>query len=276
MSAKPEVPDAWDADWESQADKLANQPTPPSEKKVSSKVTKAQRRAQQAEFNRQLWAEAESPQTFHYVEARSEVPLKQDFKPTVTLLSRRPQITPRQSSSSGGIDGATARIGQLGLDDEGDTDEDPNQPRELTFEERQAIALKNREERQRKYEEARERLFGSPSATNSGNSSPGSTTPPRQNQPGEGRGKGKGRGGQRDYREKRDSSTASSKSRQQLYDPASSNRVGSTLQRRDRPQGDRDDAEKQNAPQQPLRTPRGPDGSGRGGFGFANRGARGG
>jgi hypothetical protein len=99
MSAKPEVPDAWDADWESQADvslitlrcpvseelllrtpilafwalrlrsryfyidmldvqKLGDSPTPPSDKKVSSKVTKAQRRAQQAEFNRQLWAEA--------------------------------------------------------------------------------------------------------------------------------------------------------------------------------------------------------------------------
>ncbi|KAJ5380222.1 uncharacterized protein N7496_002650 [Penicillium cataractarum] len=277
MSAKPEVPDAWDVDWESQADKLADQPTPPAEKKVSSKVTKAQRRAQQAEFNRQLWAEAESPQTFHYVEARSEVPLKQDFKPTVTLLSRRPQIASRQSSSSGGIDGATAGIGQLGLDDEGDSDEDSSKPHQPTFEERQAIALKNREERQRKYEEARERLFGSPSATTSGNSSPGSTTPPRQNQPGEGRGKGKGRGGQRDYREKRDSSTASNKSRQQLYDPASPNRSnGSTLQRRDRPQGDRSDTEKQNAPQQPSRTPRGPDGSGRGGFGFANRGARGG
>lgn len=34
------------------------QQSPPQEKKVSSKVTKAQRRAQQAEFNRQLWAEA--------------------------------------------------------------------------------------------------------------------------------------------------------------------------------------------------------------------------
>lgn len=41
--------------------KLASQPTPPPEKKVSSKVTKAQRRAQQAEFNRQLWAEAYVP-----------------------------------------------------------------------------------------------------------------------------------------------------------------------------------------------------------------------
>jgi hypothetical protein len=37
---------------------LADDSTPPPEKKVSSKVTKAQRRAQQAEFNRQLWAEA--------------------------------------------------------------------------------------------------------------------------------------------------------------------------------------------------------------------------
>ncbi|KAJ5905454.1 uncharacterized protein N7473_002370 [Penicillium subrubescens] len=276
MSAKPEVPDAWDADWESQADKLGDRPTPPSEKKVSSKVSKAQRRAQQAEFNRQLWAEAEAPQTFHYVEARSEVPLKSDFKPTVTLLSRRPQIASRQSSASGGVDGAVTGMGQLGLD-EGDSDEDSSKSRQPTFEERQAQALKNREERQRKYEEARERLFGSPSATTSGNSSPGSTTPPRQSQPGEGRGKGKGRGGQRDYREKRDSSSASNKSRQQLYDPASPNRSnGSALQRRDRPQGDRSDADKQNAPQQPLRNPRGPDGSGRGGFGFGTRGARGG
>ncbi|GLI75265.1 hypothetical protein PoHVEF18_003518 [Penicillium ochrochloron] len=277
MSAKPEVPDAWDADWESQADQLGDKPTPPSEKKVSSKVSKAQRRAQQAEFNRQLWAEAEAPQTFHYVEARSEVPLKSDFKPTVTLLSRRPQIATRHSSASGGVDGAVASMGQLGLDDEGDSDEDSNKSRQPTFEERQAMALKNREERQRKYEEARERLFGSPSATTSGNSSPGTTTPPRQSQPSEGRGKGKGRGGQRDYREKRDSSAASNKSRQQLYDPASPNRSnGSALQRRDRPQGDRSDADKQNAPQQPLRNPRGPDGSGRGGFGFGARGARGG
>jgi hypothetical protein len=85
-------PNAWDDDWEKAADVrflppfLLNQDhlfslrqllnsiltdiflalqdlsgdetPPPPEKKVSSKVTKAQRRAQQAEFNRQLWAEA--------------------------------------------------------------------------------------------------------------------------------------------------------------------------------------------------------------------------
>lgn len=44
------------------ADKFQKQPTPPSEssetKKVTSKVSKAQRRAQQAEFNKQIWEEA--------------------------------------------------------------------------------------------------------------------------------------------------------------------------------------------------------------------------
>ncbi|KAJ5388333.1 hypothetical protein N7509_010874 [Penicillium cosmopolitanum] len=275
MSSKPEAPDAWEEDWESQADKLADQPTPPSEKKVSSKVTKAQRRAQQAEFNRQLWAEAETPQTFHFVEARSEVPLKQDFKPPVTLLSRRPQIATRNSASSGGIDRAAAGLGQLGLDDE-DSDEDTNKRAEPTLEERQAIALKNREEKQRKYEEVRERLFGSPSANTSGNSSPGSTTPPRQSQS-EGRGKGKGRGGSggREYREKRDSSTASSTKSKHLFDPSTSAKPnGSSQQRRERQPGNQNSPDKQNTPQQPLRNPRGPDGSGRGGFGFANRGAR--
>ncbi|KAJ5949466.1 hypothetical protein N7454_001050 [Penicillium verhagenii] len=278
MSANPQVPDAWDDDWEPRADALANDPTPPTEKKVSSKVTKAQRRAQQAEFNRQLWAEAETPQTFHFVEARSDVPLKQDIKPAVTLLSRRPQLATRQSRNSG-VDRATAGLRHLGLDAADDDSEDEtDKAPEPTFEERQAIALKNREEKQRKYEEARERLFGSPSANNSGTSSPGSTTPPRQ-QFGEGRGKGKGRGG--NNHQKRDSSAASSKSKH-LYDPTTSTRSnGSHLQRRDRP-GDRSDSEKPSspaspaspAPQQPTRHPRGPDASGRGGFKF-NRGARG-
>ncbi|KAJ5496121.1 hypothetical protein N7539_001237 [Penicillium diatomitis] len=278
MSTNHEVPNAWDADWESQADQLADQPIIAPEKKISSKVSKAQRRAQQAEFNRQLWAEAEAPQTFHYMEARSEVPLKQDFKPTVTLLSRRPQTATRKSPSLGGVDGATAGLGQLGLDDDGDSDDDRSKQRQPTFEERQAMALKNREERQRKYEEARERLFGSPSAPTSGNSTPRSTTPPHHNQSAEGRGKGKGRGGQRDYREKRDSSSVSNRSRQQLYDPASPNRStgGSPFQRRDRSRGDKTDVEKTELPQQPIRNPRGPDASGRGGFGFGPRGARGG
>ncbi|KAJ5133632.1 hypothetical protein N7448_001345 [Penicillium atrosanguineum] len=272
MSANAETPNAWEDDWESQADTLATDPSIEPEKKVSSKITKAQRRAQQAEFNRQLWAEADTPQTFHYVEARSEVvPLKQDIKPAVTLLSRKPQIATRRSTARG-VNGATAGLGQLCLDGEEDDSDDESKSRQPTFEERQAIALKAREEKQRKYEEVRERLFGSPSATTSGTSSPGSTTPPRQNSSGDGRGKGKGRGG-RDY-QKRDSSAASNKSSRHLYDPSTSTKSsGPQLQRRER-QGGQSGSEKPPAPQQPTRSPRGPDGSGRGGFGFANRGAR--
>ncbi|KAJ6089681.1 hypothetical protein N7467_004897 [Penicillium canescens] len=264
------VPDAWEDSWENQVDKLDSTSTPP-EKKVSSKVTKAQRRAQQAEFNRQLWAEAESPETFHFVEARAEVPLKQDFKPAVTLLSRKPQLVTRQTSSSG-VNAAAAGVNQLGLDSDNDSDDEAKPP-EPTPEERQAIALKNREEKQRKYEEVRERLFGSSSATVSGNSSPGSTTPPRQNHSGEGRGRGKGRGSGRDPREKRDSSSASSKSSRHLYDPSSPGKSNAPFSRGGgRPQVERSGSD--TPPQQPLRAPRGPDASGRGGFKFGNRGAR--
>ncbi|RMJ27282.1 hypothetical protein PHISP_01867 [Aspergillus sp. HF37] len=229
MSAKPPAgpSNAWDDDdWESQADKLAGDPTPPSEKKVSSKVTKAQRRAQQAEFNRQLWAEAEQPETFHFLEAKSDVPLKQEYKPAVTLLSRKPQVASRSSDSTA-LESATARIGQLGLTPEDDSDDSENKPPEPTPEERQAMALRNREEKQRKYEEVRERLFGSPSAPTSGSSSPRSSTPPK-----EARGKGKSRGSGRDNKNKRDSSAASGKSKQ-LYDPGQSPKPSPAYLQRD-------------------------------------------
>lgn len=208
---------------------------------------------------------SESTETFHFVEARADVPLKQDFKPAVTLLSRKPQLVTRHSSSSPRtITAATAGLGGLGLDDDEDSDDDTKPP-QPTPEERHAIALKNREEKQRKYEEVRERLFGSPSATASSTSSPGSTTPPRQNSTGEGKGRGKGRGGGRDQ-QKRDSS-------KHLYDPSTSAKSNAPfLQRGGRPLVERSGYDTQ-APQQPVRSPRGPDASGRGGFNF-NRGAR--
>lgn len=173
----------------------------------------------------------------------------------------------------------------MGLNDDDDSEDE--RPPEPTPEERQAIALKNREEKQRKYEEVRERLFGSPSATTSGASSPRSATPPKQF---EGRGKGRSRGGARDNhsvssgnnnnnnnnhsnREKRDQSVASGKSRQ-LYDPGSPAKSPSTNgPRKDKPLTNRNANDM--APQQPYRTPRGPDASGSGGF-RSHRGGRGG
>ncbi|EYE92677.1 uncharacterized protein EURHEDRAFT_532678 [Aspergillus ruber CBS 135680] len=255
----------WDEDWEQQADT-------PTEKKVSSKVTKAQRRAQQAEFNRQLWAEAEQPQTLHFLETQSNVPLKQEFKPTVTVLSRKPQASASRSAATPSI--ATAGMARLALvaDDkveESDEEDEKNKAPEPTPEERQAIAMRSLEERQRKYEEVRERLFGSPSANTSGTSTPRSATPPtRQN---EGRGKGKSRGGGRDnnkenHKEKRDSSSTSSKSRQ-LYDPGNAPRSSPNyVQRKDNQSPGERVGGQQQSPRQPYRHPRGPDVNGRGGF----------
>ncbi|RMD41713.1 hypothetical protein DV735_g3388, partial [Chaetothyriales sp. CBS 134920] len=105
----------------------------------SKKQTKAQKRAQQAEFNRQLWAEAEGPrQTNYFLESRKDVPLRSEFKPPPVLLSRR----------------GPPRIEQ---------------------------AKKDRVEKQRKYEERRQELFGTPSPGVNGASvskSGGSTTVP--------------------------------------------------------------------------------------------------
>ncbi|KAL3470029.1 hypothetical protein BJX99DRAFT_251539 [Aspergillus californicus] len=262
--------DAWGEDWESQADKLDADPTPPPpEKKVSSKVSKAQRRAQQMEFNRQLWAEAEQPETFHFYEATSDVPLKEEFKPNVTVLSRNPVIATRQSSSTGGPASLLRRM-DLNADDS-----DDEKPPEPTPEERQAMALRNREEKQRKYEEVRERLFGTPSAPTSGASSPRSATPPKP----EARGKGRSRGNGRDNNsnntnwDKRDQSIASGKSKQ-LYDPGSPSRPNSSYAKKDRLQsGETSQSDQPQSPRQPIRSPRGPDSSGRGGFG-AHRGAK--
>lgn len=171
----------------------------------------------------------EQPETFHFLEAKSNVPLKQEFKPAVTLLSRKPQVASRPLESPA-LESATARIGQLGLNPENDFDdsEENNDRPEPSPEERQAMALRNREEKQRKYEEVRERLFGSPSAPTSGSSSR-SATPPK-----DGRGKGKSRSGGRNNRNGRDSSAASGNSRQ-LYDPGQNpNSAAVYLQREER------------------------------------------
>lgn len=161
------------------------------------------------------------------------------------------------------------------VEDSDEDDEKQNKPPEPTPEERQAMALRNLEERQRKYEEVRERLFGSPSADASGNSSPRSATPPTR-QP-DSRGKGKSRGGGREnYKEKRDSSSTSSKSRQ-LYDPAGNSGKSSAnyVQRKDsQSPNDRTGGAQHQAPRQPLRNPRGPDPSGRGGFKQGARGSK--
>ncbi|KAH0844753.1 hypothetical protein AYO21_01927 [Fonsecaea monophora] len=301
MSKAP--PDAWEDEWSSTADKLPTPPTETEAKRVSSKVTKAQRRAQQAEFNRQLWAEAEGPrETNYFLESRNIVPLRSEFKPPPILLSRKGPIIQTQSPRP-----PTAGLQDLSLNSskndsagrESSEDEEEVKARELTLAERQARAARDREEKQRKYEERRQELFGTSSASTtlsshqqgaynkSGTSSPGSSTPPgsRSATPNRGRGSRGGRRGAggvggvagNHNMNSRNQSRGGSQHRE-LYDPSYASRPDSTYpqQRREWENGVGSLHNPTGLPplqhvQEPIRAPRGPDGSGRGGFGFAVR-----
>ncbi|OAQ98797.1 hypothetical protein LLEC1_03874, partial [Akanthomyces lecanii] len=216
MGKKTVVPDAWDDDWEAQADQAAKEEAEnPAPEPI---LTKSERLAVHAESNRKLWESAESNETFHYVEAASTIPLAATFKPQVKVLSRKPVIAKR-----GGASGALA---QLSLDDD-----DAKKEVQLSPEEVRARQKREREEKQRKYDEARAKIFGE-SAPSSRGSSPGigTTTPPRpdsrsqqqQQQQGRGRGRGGGRGvdnarAQSDLR--RAAPTAPQVSPGKLFDP---------------------------------------------------------
>ncbi|PMD48706.1 hypothetical protein L207DRAFT_575362 [Hyaloscypha variabilis F] len=143
MSKKSVVPDAWDDDWESQADKAdaaVASATAKADEEV--KVSKAERLAKHAETNRKLWESAEEPETFHFLAARDNVPLKSEFKPTLKVLSRKP--TPKVVQR---IDPATG-LAKMQLEDEDDEEEqkkDQPSPEELRLK-----AQREREEKQKR------------------------------------------------------------------------------------------------------------------------------
>ncbi|CAM1506967.1 Fc.00g066080.m01.CDS01 [Cosmosporella sp. VM-42] len=266
---KMAVPDAWEDDWESQADKSIPEPQ---QAEPQAPLSKAERLAKHAETNRKLWESAETPQTFHYLEANSNVPLANNFKPQVKVLSRKPVIAKRDPVTG---------LSQLTIDDDGD---EPKQEVQLTPEQIRAKQKKDHEDKQRRYEEARAKIFGS--NPSSGASSPGTVTPPRSDgfAP---RGRGRGRGGYRNNNENRQfdnrqfdnrRSANLSNSGRELYDPNSSPKPEASGQRLGNdislPVRNATPREEQQQQQPPIRAPRGPDGSGRGGFGFARRGAK--
>lgn len=282
---------------------------------MSSKVTKAQRRAQQAEFNRQLWAEAydaqdlkptlslslhpltlceticsEGPQeTNYFLESRNVVPLRSEFKPPPILLSRKGPIVHKPKPPTAGLKG-------LSLESSDDDDDEETKPRELTLAERQAQAAKEREEKQRRYEERRLELFG-PASNNStqhhhhqnisGNSTPSSLTPPgsRSATPSRGRGGrggGRARGGgggpptssnmtSRTHSRGSGTQQRERERERELYDPAYVSRPPDSVGYIQNRRAENGNAGAMPSPSvQPIRAPRGPDASGRGGFGFAN------
>lgn len=168
---------------------------------------------------------------------------------------------------------------QLALDDGGD--ENNKQPT-LSAEEIRAKQKRDREEKQRKYDEARAKIFGE-SVPSSRGSSPrmGTTTPPRVDGRGNQRGI-RGRGGGQNARaissntskaanteefEPRRQELVQAGATRELYDPNYATKTDTMPKREDgysSPRYQHDHT--------PIRTPRGPDGSGRGGFGFTRRG----
>ncbi|PVH98778.1 hypothetical protein DM02DRAFT_530484 [Periconia macrospinosa] len=247
------VADAWDDDWESLAD------VHESEKKVEPapppKLSKAERRAQHAEFNRQIWESAENPEPMLFLEARNNIPVPATFKPTMKVLARKPpQVLTRN--------GATSGMAGLSIDDDEDSEEERRKKNEADFEERKARAQKERAEKERRYAEAREKIFGSPAASDDSRGA----SPSKMSVRGKGRG---GRGGSYGQTRSNEQSPARPQpAGRQLYEPSYSPKPGSVyVQKKEssRP-GTPNDQEK------PIREPRGPQAIGRGGRGFAPRG----
>ncbi|KAI4164690.1 MAG: hypothetical protein LQ342_001665 [Letrouitia transgressa] len=259
MGGGGKIPDAWDDDWVDKADSsVASEPSP-----KPAKLSKAERRARQAEFNRQLWEDAERPSNNFFLNAQAEIPLKAEFKPAVKVLSRKPPAATTASQDS--VDG----ISQLAIDDEEDDDNDEEnggfKKNATTFQERQLKAQKEREEKLRKYEEARQRLFG-PDGTSSAKSSTRSSPKPKAD--GDEKSQTRSRAG----REVRPTSSGSGAARQ-LFDPNYNVKPDSYVSQK-KNKTPVSSGRSTPSEQQPIRNSRGPDGSGRGGFGFMPRGGR--
>jgi hypothetical protein len=187
------------------------------------------------------------------------------------VLSRKP--APQMIAKKDPVTG----IAQLKLEDEDDEGREANEI-PLTAEEIRVRQQKEREEKQRRYDEARAKIFGD-SNPPSGTSTPGSVTPPngsegRQNH----RVKGRGRGGGNRSETRQDSQGRQPHSGQpgarELYDPNYSPKPGFKLQKRDTESSSPGAHTPPCEEHQAIRAPRGPDGSGRGGFGFSRRGAK--
>ena len=176
----------------------------------------------------------------------------------------------------------------LTLDDD---EEAPKKEVQLTPEEIRAKQKRDHEEKQRRYEEARAKIFGS--NPSSGASSPGTVTPPRSDGHFPTRGRGRGRGGYRGNNDRQqfdsrpfdnrqfdnrqfDNRRApnSSASGRELYDPNHSPKPESLQKRGNEIASPVRNMTPKDDQQVPFRAPKGPDGSGRGGFGFSPRGAK--
>ena len=218
-------------------------------------------------------------ETNYFLETRSvAVPLHSEFKPPPILLSRKGPKTPKPPTDS---------VSNLHIRDESSSEEDENSKKTLTLVERQAQAAKEREEKQRKYDERRLELFGAhttsgaannnaaASNNNSGNSTPRNNTPTPPHSRSATPNRSRGRGGRRAgaaavvTRDQQQQQQQQQRPSTNLYDASYSPKPDSLyVQRQEGTSVLKTDEVA------PVRAPKGPDGTGRGGFGFAPRGTK--
>ncbi|KAH3918469.1 hypothetical protein HBI56_133990 [Parastagonospora nodorum] len=248
MPPKAPLAGAWEDDWETIADK---EDAKPQEDQPPPKLTKAQLKAQHAELNRKIWESAENPDPQWYPEAHNPAPVQAPFKPKVTMLARKPAPQVLSRNMAG-----------LNLDDD-DSEEERRKKAAADFEERKQRAQRERAEKERKYAEARERIFGSPAASEGSRSnSPNKAT----------RGKGKARGGgqPRSSNEQSPARTAAPAPAMArgLYDPTYAPKPGSVFIQKKEANGSRPGTP--SGLEKPVRQPQGPAKDGGRGFGVRN------
>jgi hypothetical protein len=173
------------------------------------------------------------------------------------VLSRKP--TPKTIQK---IDPVTGLL-SMSFEEE---DEEMIQTSQLSPEELRLKAQKEREEKQRRYDEVRARIMGTPSA--SGSNSPGAVTPPNMI---EGAKQNWGRGRGKDSRKQGVSRPGSQSGIKELYDPDSAPKQAANMQKRIGGSSNSGLSTPRHE-ESIIRLPRGPDGSGRGGF--ASRGGK--
>lgn len=175
------------------------------------------------------------------------------------VLARKPQ--PKIASRADAADVQSKLI----LEDDDDSEEEHRKKAAQEYEERKARAIREREEKERRYQEVRAKLFG----TDGSSSRPPSATPNESGSRNSSR--GKGRGGKQNHSRGSGSNDQSparpGSQRKQLYDPNYTEKPTSAYVQR-RAAGD---SSGRSTPieEKPIRTPRGPDSSGKAGFGFA-------
>lgn len=200
---------------------------------------------------------SDAPEKPIFLLARAEVPLKDEFKAPLKVLSRKPppKVVARPDPATG--------LANLNLDDDDDSEEEERKKAEQRFIERQARAKIEREEKQRKYLEARERIMGG-SANNDTNARPSSAHDAGSRNSS----RGKGRGGRAHTTPSTEQSPArASRQSKALYEPGYTPKPGSIYSQK-RDGGDTAGSGASTPVEdKPIRAPKGPDGSGQAGFG---------